>query len=410
MIRDEQHNHFRETAVINAAGKLTALGGSAQSDSVANAAAAAATMHVDLAAMRREAGAIIARLTGGQAGCITTGAAAGITISCAAILCAENPDWLRLLPQLPSPRYVLLQAGHAINFGADIEQMIRLSGATPCVAGSLESVTRSDLLDALASNPAISALLYVKSHHCVQENRVDLDEMIRIARQYQKPVIVDAAAEEDLTRYVNYGADLVTYSGGKAFCGPTSGFITGRNDLVTLCEDQFRGIARTMKVGKEQIAGLIAAMQEFVDADEVAHQARLRKMNQQLLDALRKSRIFKTYLKPDEAGRNFARVALTPATLSSAALSSTKLAQSTSSRPALNQPTGKPSYDTADLIRYLENGSPGIRTRNHQAKNNIVLLDVRELNDQQIDIIIERLAKFEATIGNTAETTKPRAS
>lgn len=350
--------------VTNAAGKLTALGGSAQSEPVVASQVSAATQHVDLAALRQEVAGQVATLCGAEAACITSGAAAGITISIAALICSEDPDLLKQLPRLPDPRLVVIQAGHNINFGADIEQMVFLAGADTAIAGSAKSVAPADIESVLANNPL--ALLYVQSHHCIQGNRVDLPTCIELAQQAGVPVVVDAAAEDDLKKYIALGADLVTYSGGKAFGGPTSGFIVGRRDLVELCERQFQGIARPMKVSKEQLAGLSAALNEYTAADQGAILASWRNLNQQLLSAFAGSGFYSMELTPDEAGRDFERVAITP------------------------------DCDCRKLVEFLVAGSPSIRTRNHQIAEQRILIDPRELTGDDMDTIITRLLEFES--------------
>lgn len=356
--------------VINAAGKLTALGGSAQTESVANAQAAAARQHVDLAQLRRHAGEKVAEFTGAEAACITTGAAAGIAISIAAVLSGTNMDRIQQLPYVDGDNRILLQAGHAVNFGATVEQMIRLGGGMPWILGSTNSVPEQLLIDSLA-NEQFEALLYVQSHHCVQENMIPLKKCIEICHHHDLPVIVDAAAEEDLTRYVSMGVDLVTYSGGKAFGGPTAGFIAGKRRLIESCELQFRGIARTMKVGKEAIAGLLVALKEYRAASYAERAAQLERRNSRIIDGISGCRHFAVSLKADEAGRPFSRVALRSAS---------------------------DAFEVRALVAYLAGGSPSIRTRNHHLDQGIVLIDPRELSDEDARIIVERLRAFDNTL------------
>jgi L-seryl-tRNA(Ser) seleniumtransferase/D-glucosaminate-6-phosphate ammonia-lyase len=351
--------------VINAAGKLTALGGSAQSEAVAGAQAIAASKHVDLAQFRRRAGQKVAQLTGADAACITSGAAAGIAIAIAAILTRGDLDKTRQLPQFDGKRTILLQAGHDIDFGATVEQMIRLGGGNPSIVGSREAVTPDDLERALSGSPA--AFVFVQSHHCIQENRVPLTDCIAACSNHDVPVLVDAAAEEDLGRYIDAGADLVTYSGGKAFGGPTIGFIAGSSDLIEACEQQFRGIARSMKVGKEAIAGFLVALDEYTSANPSTRYDDFDARNKKLIDGIRKDNCFEISLKPDEAGRPFSRVAIA---------------------------AREDSFDIRQLVRYLADGSPSIRTRNHHLASGIVLIDPRELTTEDVDTIIDRLNTF----------------
>jgi D-glucosaminate-6-phosphate ammonia-lyase len=356
------------SSIINAAGKLTALGGSAQHESVAKAQADTAMRHVDLAEQRMLIASKIARIAGAEAACITSGAAAGITMSTAAILTGDNLDLIQQLPQTRVNNLIAIQAGHLINFGAPVEQMIRMGGGQPHTIGSTNNVGEA-LLRATVAEQNFAAMLYVKSHHCVQTNQVSLPKCIEICHQHQVPVVVDAAAEEDLTYYIKTGADLVIYSGGKAFCGPTSGFIVGKAELIRACELQFQGIARTMKVGKETIAGLSVALDNYVEEDEADRLNLYSTLNDQLLHQLDTCQYLHFQLKPDEANRPFNRVAV-----------SFKQNHNSNIR---------------QLVEFLLTADPSIRTRNHHLDEGFLLLDPRELNAHQVDIIAARLLAFD---------------
>src|SRR5437762_781743 len=102
--------------------------------------------------------------------------------------------------------------------------MTRLGGSVLAPDG-LRAMTEAGRA-ALTPEPA--AVLFVQSHHAVQSGMLALAPVVALARERGVPVLVDAAAEEDLRRYVAAGVDLVAYSGGKAFAGPTSGFVAGR--------------------------------------------------------------------------------------------------------------------------------------------------------------------------------------
>lgn len=354
--------------VINAAGKLTALGGSAQSDAVAEAQSTWARQHVDLAELRAYAGRRVATWCGADAGCVTSGAAAGVAISVAAIVAGTNLYRISRLPFPDVPHRIAIQAGHMVNYGATVSQLIQMGGAGTLTIGSVNSVTPQLLSDTLDVE-RVNALLFVKSHHTVQENMVSLDKCIEICRRRSLPVIVDAAAEEDLERYVAAGADLVTYSGGKAFGGPTSGFIVGRADLISACEMQFQGIARAMKVGKESIAGLLTALDEYTSRDIEARRRTLAARNSGLLEALGEStRAFEFGTRADEAGRDFERVSVALA-------------------PGIKS-------DIRKLVAFLRDGSPSIRTRNHHLDQGYLLIDPRELKDDDIKVIADRLKAF----------------
>ena len=348
------YGQIHVTPVINAAGKLTALGGSAQSATVAQAQAVAARAHVDLAALRLAAGRRIAVAAGAEAACVTSGAAAGLAISVAAVLTGKDLQRVRRLPEVEGPDEVLLQSGHDVDFGARVSQMIRLAGGRPVVFGSLDEVTETDLSKALSERAA--AILFVKSHHCVQHGRLPLEAMLG----YGIPVLVDAAAEADLGTYIAAGADLVTYSGGKAIGGPTCGFIAGRASLIEACELQERGIGRAMKVGKEQIAGLLTALDAVADTEAVSA----------VLDALYTglAAVADIRIVPDRAGREIRRVAL-----------------------------DLPPAQLRELVAFLRDGRPSIRTRNHQLGDGYVLFDPREMRLDQVPAVVARVRAFFAS-------------
>jgi L-seryl-tRNA(Ser) seleniumtransferase/D-glucosaminate-6-phosphate ammonia-lyase len=339
---------------------MTALGGSAQRAEVAAAQAAAARAHVDLASLRRAAGQRVAGLAGAQAGCITSGAAAGICIGIASIITGKDTVKVNLLPHVADNRnQVVIQAGHDVNFGAPVTQMIRMGGGNPVVAGTREGVTEKDVRDAVGEQTA--AMLYVVSHHCIQENRLSIKKLVDLAAEAHVPLLVDAAAEEDLRRYIQMGADLVTYSGGKAIGGPTVGFLVGRADLIEACELQQYGIARAMKVGKEQIMGLMAAL------DNYPPETHSREVLDDLQQALGEFKQLELSRVPDRSGRNIERLGI--------------------------RAVAGPSHIRA-LVEHLQNGDPGIYTRNHQLDEGLALLDPRELNREDVPLIAARFRDY----------------
>jgi uncharacterized pyridoxal phosphate-dependent enzyme len=345
--------------VINASGKMTALGGTAQTETVARAQADAARHHVDLAALRRLAGRRLAERTGAAAASVTTGAAAGIAVGVAAMITGTDQAAIQQLPDTGDlADEILLQAGHDVNFGARVSQMIRLGGGRPVLVGSPEEVTAADFERMISQRTA--GLMFVQSHHTRQARGLELAEVVDIGRSRGLSVLVDAAAEEDLTAYVEQGADLVTYSGGKAIGGPTIGFIAGSAELVAACESQQTGIARAMKVGKEQILGLLVALDEYAPSEDET-ETRLRK----LVSGLAKLPGIHTSIEADRAGREIQRVGVR---MDSAA--------------ALHE-----------LVQALYDGSPSIRTRNHHLDEGLVLFDVREVRTEDVPVVVRRVSE-----------------
>lgn len=357
--------------VINASGRMTALGGSQLSDEVLRAMGEAARAYVDMSELQKRAGRRLAECCGAEDGMPTAGAAAGVAIMTAAVVAGTEPGRVASLPDADwEPRDIVLQAGHQVHFGAPIVQMIRLGGGRPTPVGSVNRVTADDARAGFAG-PCAGAL-YVQSHHAVTTGMLDLATWIREAHAAGMPVLVDAAAEEDLRRYVAMGADLVTYSGGKAPEGPTSGFIVGREDLIRACRAQQEGIARPMKIGKEAIAGLVVAV-EGLATEMAARRKRCEAILSALERGLREVEALEVSREPDEAGRSIERL-------------------SVRARPGA-------SLDIQALAQGLMAGEIRIFTRNHHVGEGCILIDPRPMSLDDVPILIERLRALSARIG-----------
>ncbi|NEB79780.1 SelA-like pyridoxal phosphate-dependent enzyme [Streptomyces sp. SID14478] len=285
---------------------MTALGGSVLGDGVIAAMSEAARHHVVMDDLLRAVGREIARATGTEDGCPTTGAASGVAIAVAAVIAGTDLTRIEALPDPgDAPCEVILPRGHSVHFGAPIRQMIALGGGRPVEVGSANKTTAAHLEGAIG--PRTAALLYVQSHHAVQKGMVSLAETVEVGRRHGIPVLVDAAAEEDLRHWPATGADLVIYSGGKAVGGPTSGMICGSAARMTACRAQYGGIARPMKVGKETLFGLVQALREYGAAEPGGHGPRMEKLAARLaaLPGIT------TRVVADEAGRDIHRTEIT---------------------------------------------------------------------------------------------------
>lgn len=116
-----------------------------------------------------------------------------------------------------------------MNFGAPVDTMVALGGGKVIEAGFANECSPTQL--SAKVTPQTAAILYIKSHHTVQKSMLSVSEAAAVARKHNLPLIVDAAAEEDLTSYYQSGADLVIYSGAKAIEGPTSGLVIGKKPM-----------------------------------------------------------------------------------------------------------------------------------------------------------------------------------
>lgn len=252
--------------VINASGRVTKLGVSTFSERVASASIKGGQSYVVIDDLIDRAGKLIAAHTGAQDACPTSCASAAIAMSVAGLVTRGQWTAVTRMPDSTGmANEIVLQKGHSIDYGAPMPTMIRLGGGVPVEAGTANEVHPADIEEAITEKTV--ALLYVKSHHCVQKGMVDIETMRDIAHKHGLPFMIDAAAEEDFQKYIALGADLVCYSGAKALEATTSGFVCGREDLIGYVKKQYHGIGRAMKVGKEQIAGLLEALDQYAERD-----------------------------------------------------------------------------------------------------------------------------------------------
>lgn len=356
--------------IVSAQANSTPLGGCTLSDGVIMAMGNAARLHVDLDRFWRAAGGFLAEVTDSEDACPVTGAAAGMAISVAA--CVAGTDILRI-QRLPDPgdqpNEIVLQKGHSISYGgAPITQMIALGGGRAVEVGSVNETLPSHVASAITDKTA--ALVYVTSHtHAVHRKGVPLDELVAIGRAHNIPVIVDAAGESDLRRWVASGADLVIYSGPKMLGAPTSGFICGGKSLIEACRAQNGGIARPMKVGKENLLGLLQAVREYIAVPEeeraAAQHMRMTKLAAQLDELPGLS----ARVAQDEAGRLLYRVLLTidPA---AAGRSATSLAEE------------------------MKAGSPSVYLRDFKLHLGQLEVDPRALSPDGEEAVVRRLTEL----------------
>lgn len=270
------------TRVINVSGTMTGLGASVSGEAVRRATAEAMGKFVKMHEVQELASGVISRLTGAEAGCVTASASAGISICAAGCITGLDPYRAEALPLDPGPRNkIVAQAGHLCHYGAAIETAVAIAGGELRVIGHSTLCADHQLAGAL--DETVAAALYVVSHHVVHYGQVPFDRFVEIAHEAGVPVIVDAASEYDLTGFVTKGADLVIYSGHKFLGGPTSGIIAGRRDAVRAAYLQNIGIGRGMKVGKESIMGVVAAMNDWMARDAGA----IREAEQEALEEWR---------------------------------------------------------------------------------------------------------------------------
>lgn len=353
--------------VINVSGTMTSLGASIIVPEAIAAMAAIAPEFVDLDALHRKASRVVARLTGAEAGFVTASCAAGIALSIAGAMTRDDLLAVERLPDDTSglKTEVLLQTGHNVSYGAPVDQSIRLAGGKVVLVGTVSSAYGYQLDNAI--NERTAAALYVVSHHTVQYGMIPLAEFAAICRAKGVPVIVDAASEYDLKGFLAKGADVVIYSGHKFLGGPTTGLVAGRKDLVRVAYLQNRGIGRGMKVGKESIVGVMAALEAWEKRDHAGIRARERSALDLWRDALQPIRGVEAVIVPDPTGNPLDRLQVSV------------LPES--------------GFTAASLAAALAAGDPPVIVRDHEIERGHFFLDPCNLHLGEAEIVAGRLVE-----------------
>ena len=259
--------------IINVSGTMTVLGASIMVPQAIAAMAGIGTEFVEMEALHDAASAAIATSTGAPAGFVTASCASAITLAVAGTMTGERLLAIERLPDTTGlHNEVLVQLGHMVGYGAALHQSITMTGARVVPMGTVSGTQPYQLTEAINEHTACA--VFVVSHMTVQYAMLALEDVCAICHAKGVPVIVDAASEYDLRGFLARGADIVVYSGHKFLGGPTSGLIAGRSDLVRAARLQNRGIGRGMKVGKESIAGVMAALQAWQQRDHAGVRAR----------------------------------------------------------------------------------------------------------------------------------------
>jgi D-glucosaminate-6-phosphate ammonia-lyase len=277
--------------VINGQSWVTALGGSIMSPEVVRAMGEATSAFVDMDALNRRAGEVIAKHTGAEAGLVTAGASAALVLQVAACMTGTDEAKIARLPDTSGMRNeVVIQRTHRNRY----DGAYRLAGANLVEIGTARATAPWELEAAITDQTV--AVAYVMAPFLLYP--LSLEEVITIAHRRKVPVILDAAAElppaSNLTRFVRMGADLVCFSGGKGLRGPqASGILCGRKDLVEAAflnslnfDSPHAGVGRPMKASKEAIIGLVTALEVFAAADHEAERQAWRAKSETIVKAL----------------------------------------------------------------------------------------------------------------------------
>jgi L-seryl-tRNA(Ser) seleniumtransferase len=254
--------------VVNGIGLMTKLGGSIMRPEVLASMSEAAGHFVDMNELLEKAGKRVAELVGVEGAYISSGAAGGIAVATAACIAGKDPARVRQLPNTEGMKNeVIIQKTQKIPY----EQMIRLAGGKIVEVGQATGTSSWEIEAAITEKtvavfdfPGLGAQL-----------SLPLERVARIAKKAGVYVLVDAACWvqpiSNFRRFIDMGADLAIFSGGKQIRGPQgTGLILGRKDLIEACALNAcpkHAVGRPMKVSKEDIVGLVTALELFLETD-----------------------------------------------------------------------------------------------------------------------------------------------
>ena len=278
-------DYFRDLGVrpfINAAGTYTAMTASLMLPEVMEAINYASKQYVMLDELHDKVGERIAALVHSEAAMVTSGAASALTLGTAAVLTGMDRQKMVDLPNLAGMKSeVIIQKAH--RFGYD-------HAVRNCGVQLVEVETPEDLERAV--NDKTAMMLFYNNNN--KEGRIQDEEFVRLGKKHSIPTFNDAAADvppvENLWKYTKMGFDLVTFSGGKGLRGPQSaGLLLGRKDLIAAARlnapPNGNTVGRGMKVNKEEMVGMLAAVELYLQKDH----AREQREFEQRAEAIRSS-------------------------------------------------------------------------------------------------------------------------
>lgn len=374
--------------VLNARGNATLVGGTLMAPEILEAMAEAGRSFVRIGDLEEAASRRIAEVTGAEAGYVTSGAAAGVALATAAVLAGLDPERMDRLPETDGhPNEILIQRIHRNPY----DHMVRAPGARLAEFGDDEGSTTAEMVAAIG--PQTAGAFY---HAQVERRGLPFEEFVATAHAHDLPVIVDASVNlpprSNLRRYIEAGADLVAFSGGKSIRGPqASGILAGRHDLLTSVGLQHQdmdvmpatwqrrellesgrlrglpqhGIGRPMKAGKEEIAGLLAALDRYLAGDELAERRRWTDTCERLASGLAAIPGLTTHVAEESPdGRPV------PATV-------------------VTVDPDRYGRSAVELVRAMAELDPIVMVADHEAERGILKLDPENLTTADVDALIE---------------------
>ncbi len=283
------YQHLGMTRVIHGAGTTTRYGGSLMRPETIETMREASQMFVNIDELNAAAGEAIAKMLGAEAALVTAGAASGLVLQSAACMTGDDPSKIASLPNTEGMKNeIIIQRTHRFPY----DQSLCIPGAKLVDIGLGRRTEVMELEHAITDKTA--AVFYLHSPFTSLPGVLTLTQMVEVAHAHNVPVIVDAASmlppREHLFRHLKEGADIVNFSGGKGIRGPQStGILAGRADLIraaALNGSPNQAIGRPSKTSKEEIVGLVKALELFLAEDEDAEMNRYTEVCTHIVDAV----------------------------------------------------------------------------------------------------------------------------
>ncbi|MEC6746946.1 DgaE family pyridoxal phosphate-dependent ammonia lyase [Marinilactibacillus sp. XAAS-LB27] len=359
----DYYKKYNLKKVINASGKMSILGVSIYSEETTSAQAFGSKHFFEMKQLVEHTGNHIAKLLGVESAYIVSSASAGIAQSVAGVIGKGSKAHV-YDPYNPSltNREIVIPKGHNVDYGTPVEVMVQIGGGKVVEAGYANMCSVDHIENKITDQTA--AILYVKSHHTVQKSMLSITEAVEVAHKYNLPLIVDAAAEEDLKKYYELGADITIYSGAKAIEGPSSGVVLGKSNWIEKIKMQSDGIGRAMKIGKENILGLSEAIEAYLVNGAESGEGMKNRLDS-FVKELNELIGIQAKIIQDTAGRDIYRAQMTV--------------------------DGNQGLSAAQLVEELKQGDPAIYTRDYQKNNGIVEFDVRAVSSEDMQDIMVRM-------------------
>ena len=289
-----KRDYFKELGVrpiINAAGTYTALTASLMLPEVMDAINYSSKTYVRLQELHDAVGERIAKMIGCEAAMVSAGAAAALTLGTAACITGTDREKIVRLPDSEGMKNeVIVQKSHRYGYDHAVRN---------CGVKFIEIETAAELSRAVNSRTAM--MLFFNANDPV--GQIHAEEFVALGKKHNVPTLTDAAADvppvENLSKYTKMGFDLVAFSGGKGIRGPQSaGLLLGRKDLIQAARlngpPNSDSIGRGTKVNKEELLGMMIAVESYLKRDHKAEWAEWEKRGKAIADSIAGIKTIKT--------------------------------------------------------------------------------------------------------------------